>query len=211
MDTEYYQALNTGLKKLELDLSEDKIQQLLSYHQLLVKWNKTYNLTSVRNPLEMVYRHLLDSLAIASHIKGETFIDVGTGGGLPGMVLAIVFPERKFSLLDSNGKKTRFLFQVKTELELNNVEIIHSRVEDLSTKKFDGVLSRAFATLSDMVKGSHQLLNAGGFFYAMKGVYPDDEISALNTLDEAYQVQGCYSLHAPGNDGERHLVVIQQA
>ena len=212
MDNAYRQALDAGISALSLSIDEFSRQQLLAYHQLLLKWNKAYNLTAVRDPLEMVSRHLLDSLSIVSLIEGRRFIDVGAGAGLPGLVLAIVFPERRFDLLDSNGKKTRFLFQVKTELKLDNVEVHHCRVEQHRVEQpYDGVLSRAFATLADMVQGSEQLLDAGGRFYAMKGVYPQDELKALSELPKSYNVEACHRLQVPGETGERHLVVINKS
>lgn len=205
--TEQYRiALTDGIRKLSLSLSEKKIEDLLAYHQLMIKWNKAYNLTAVRDPLAMVSRHLVDSLSIAPYIEGQRFIDVGTGGGLPGIVMAIIFPEKSFDLLDSNGKKTRFLFQVKTELKLTNVNVHHCRVEQHKPEYgYDGILSRAFATLKDMVDGSRQLLADGGRFYAMKGVYPRQE---LRDIPKPYKVETCHTLQVPGTDGERHLIVM---
>ena len=203
----YKNILEDGLSNIGLTLSADKIDQLLHYHQLLIKWNKVYNLTAVRNPEEMVSRHLLDSLIISPFIEGERFLDVGTGAGLPGIVLAITFPDREFDLLDSNGKKTRFLFQVKTELALQNIEIFNSRVENHEVEQpYDGIFSRAFATLEDMLGGSQHLLTQSGHYYAMKGNYPDQELS---TIEKDYMVKACHPLEVPGADGQRHLVVIK--
>jgi 16S rRNA (guanine527-N7)-methyltransferase len=195
-----------GINQLDLSLSEKVIEQLMAYLTLLNKWNKAYNLTAVRDPFEMVSRHLLDSLSIARFIKGQHLIDVGTGGGLPGVVLAIINPERKIDLLDSNGKKTRFLFQVKTELGLDNVTVHHCRVEQHQPDKlYDGVLSRAFATLADMVNGSQHLLTHNGRFYAMKGVYPDQELSEL---EKHYKVESTHALNVPFENGQRHLIEL---
>lgn len=212
LETQLRQSLIAGIEALSLTLSDQQVDLLLRYLQLLIKWNKAYNLTAIRDPLAMVPKHLLDSLTIAPHITGERFIDVGAGAGLPGMVLAIVFPERYFDLLDSNGKKTRFLFQVKTELGLNNINVHHCRVEQHQVNPgYDGVLSRAFATLMDMVRGSQQLLKPGGYFYAMKGLYPEDELKQLSAMTKHYTVERCHRLSVPGDSGQRHLVVINQA
>lgn len=208
MTKNYKEILVNGLAFYKLSLSDDQIEKLLAYHQLMIKWNKAYNLTAIRNPEQMIQRHLIDSLSIAKFIQGQRFIDVGTGGGLPGIVMAIIFPEREWHLLDSNGKKTRFLFQVKTELKLDNVTIHHCRVEEHHPEKlYDGVLSRAFATLLDMVNGSHQLLSAEGYFYAMKGVYPTEELRAL---PKTYKVDACHVLSVPDEEGQRHLVMMSQ-
>lgn len=208
MKEQYKKNLDKGLAFYGLSLSDDQVAQLLAYHQLMIKWNKAYNLTAIRDPEQMIQRHLIDSLSIVKYIQGQRFIDVGTGGGLPGIVMAIIFPEREWDLLDSNGKKTRFLFQVKTELNLDNVIIHHCRVEEHHPKNlYDGVLSRAFATLLDMVNGSHQLLSDDGYFYAMKGVYPTEELRAL---PKTYKVDACHALSVPDEEGQRHLVIMSQ-
>jgi len=204
----YKALLKTGLKKLNIELSDDKIELLLAYHALLVKWNKAYNLTAVRDPEEMIRRHLLDSLSILPHITGERILDVGTGPGLPGIPLAICFPEKNLTLLDSNGKKTRFLTQAKIELKLDNMTPVQSRIESFETEPFDAITSRAFATLKDMVDGSIHLLKDEGYFYAMKGLYPTEEIGEL---DNRTTVVDCFALHVPGEEAERHLVKIQKS
>lgn len=204
----YKSQLKTGLKKLNIELSDDKIELLLAYHALLVKWNKAYNLTAVRDPEEMIRRHLLDSLSIIPYVTGDRILDVGTGPGLPGIPLAICFPEKTLVLLDSNGKKTRFLTQAKIELGLTNMTPVQSRIESFSSEPFDSITSRAFATLKDMVDGSIHLLKENGFFYAMKGLYPTDEISEL---DNRTTVVDCFALHVPGEEAERHLVKIQKS
>jgi len=204
----YKALLKTGLNKLNIELSDDKIELLLAYHALLVKWNKAYNLTAVRDPEEMIRRHLLDSLSILPHITGERILDVGTGPGLPGIPLAICFPEKNLTLLDSNGKKTRFLTQAKIELKLDNMTPVQSRIESFETEPFDAITSRAFATLKDMVDGSIHLLKDEGYFYAMKGLYPTEEIGEL---DNRTTVVDCFALHVPGEEAERHLVKIQKS
>lgn len=203
----YKALLKTGLKKLNIELSEDKIDKLLAFHALLVKWNKAYNLTAVRDPEEMIRRHLLDSLSIMPHIEGDTILDVGTGPGLPGIPLSICFPDKQLTLLDSNGKKTRFLVQAKIELGLDNMTPVQARIESFEHDKFDAITSRAFATLKDMVDGSIHLLKDEGHFFAMKGLYPTDEIAQL---DNRTTVLDCFALHVPGEDAERHLVKIKK-
>jgi len=210
LDSQYKQRLESGIDALSMSFNQETITTLLAYHQLLIKWNKAYNLTAVRDPDTMIDRHLLDSLSIAPYLKGERFIDVGAGAGLPGIVMAIIFPQRAFDLLDSNGKKTRFLFQVKTELQLNNIAVHHCRVEQYSGQLYDGVLSRAFATLTDMVQGSQQLLAEQGLFYAMKGIYPEDELKQLSQLEKSYKVEACHQLSVPNNDGQRHLIILKK-
>lgn len=202
-------SLDQGLRALGLEISAAQRDGLLAYLDLLQRWNRAYNLTAVRNPLEMVTRHLLDSLSIAPHISGQRFLDVGTGAGLPGIPLAILFPQRRFELLDSNGKKTRFLIDARQRLGLNNVVVHSTRVEALSDEVgFDGILSRAFASLADMVAGCQHLLAEGGKMYAMKGQYPEQELSHL---PKRFIVEGCHSLHVPGIDEARHLLVLSHS
>lgn len=211
---DYRQTLVAGAKQLDVAISEFQLEQLLAYHELLVKWNRAYNLTAVRDPLQMISRHLLDSLSVVPFLDGQRFLDVGTGAGLPGIVLAIIFPQKHFDLLDSAGKKMRFLFQVKTALSLSNVGIHHTRVETFTPDVlFDGVISRAFASIADMVACSGHLLDKEGFFYCMKGKYPEDELEALKKLSEgqkSYKVEACHPLRIPGDAGERHLLLISQ-
>jgi len=196
------EKLQKGIGKLGFTLPGGAEEKLLAYLAMLVKWNGAYNLTAVRDPEQMVVKHLLDSLSILPHVHGKTLIDVGTGGGLPGFVLAVTKPELQVTLLDSNGKKIRFLRQAIAELNVSNALAVQSRVEDFA-ERFDVVTSRAFATLSDMVNGSAQLLNPQGEFLAMKGVRPDDEIAAL---PPAYAVKEILALSVPFLGEERHLV-----
>ena len=154
----------------------------------------------------MLPLHLLDSLSIIPFVQGEDILDVGTGPGLPGIPLAIFYPERKFTLMDSNGKKTRFLFQVKNELGLNNVAEIQSRVEAYQPEQsFDAITSRAFTSLSDMVEKTSHLLKKNGRFYAMKGQYPHQE---LREMPKHYNVVASHPLQVPSVNGERHLIEI---
>ncbi|HEY6131925.1 MAG TPA: 16S rRNA (guanine(527)-N(7))-methyltransferase RsmG [Halioglobus sp.] len=207
MEPQLTVKLQQGCNDLKLPVDAGGQQRLLDYLELLSKWNGTYNLTAVRDKAQMVTRHLLDSLAIAPYLTGQRFIDVGTGAGLPGVPLAIVFPEREFHLLDSNGKKTRFLFQVKTALGLDNMIVHLARVESFrAASPFDMVLSRAFASLQDMVHGCRHLLAPGGCFLAMKGAHPMPELDAVS--QECAEV-AVYPLTVPGLDEQRHLVKIE--
>lgn len=198
--------LPRGCDTLGLQMSERQHTALESYLDLLERWNKAYNLTAIRGRDQMVVRHLLDSLSIAPYITGKRFIDVGTGAGLPGVPMAIMFPDREWHLLDSNGKKTRFLFQVKTALGLDNMVIHQARVESFQgTLTYDAVISRAFASLQDMVAGCQHLLNTAGCFLAMKGVYPAEELAMLPAQGASVKV---HQLLVPGLDEARHLVQI---
>ena len=200
--------------KLENLLAQAKIQltdlqkdQLIQLVQLLHKWNKAYNLTSVRDPQEMLVKHILDSLVVSSYLQGDRFIDVGTGPGLPGLPLAIINPSKQFVLLDSLGKRISFIRNAIRELGLTNVIPILSRVEEYQPEdKFDGVLSRAFASLKDMADWCHHLPKENGYFYALKGIYQEDEINELN---EKYTIQEVIELHVPELIGERHLIVLR--
>ena len=199
--------LSRLLAEAGISLTDHQKNQLVAYVGMLDKWNKAYNLTSVRDPNEMLVRHILDSIIVAPHIKGTRFIDVGTGPGLPGIPLAIVRPESHFTLLDSLGKRIRFLRQVQHELKLDNVTPVQSRVEEFSGEPlFDGVISRAFASLSDMVSWCHHLPAKNGYFYALKGLVQEDEMA---NLPQGYVVNEIIELHVPQLEGERHLVVIQ--
>jgi len=199
-------SLNEGLQQLKLNLTAVAEDKLLNYLKLLDHWNGAFNLTAVQDPQEMIYRHLLDSLAVGPHLTGQRFIDVGTGAGLPGIPLAIMFPDREWYLLDSNGKKTRFLFQVKTALSLDNITICHHRVEHFQPEQlFDGVLSRAFASLLAMVHGCSHLLSANGFFLAMKGRWPERELEDIEGLAS---LVASHSLEVPFLGEQRHLLLL---
>lgn len=201
------QILNKGIAELGLDLSEAQSGKLLDYLALLAKWNAVYNLTSVRDPMQMVVQHLLDSLAAVPAFAGaQNVLDVGAGGGLPGMVLAIARPDMKVSMIDTVHKKTAFLTQVKAELGLSNVTVYTMRVEQLEVaQKFDVITSRAFADLSDFVNWSGHLLAGGGRFIALKGVAPPDE---RERLPQEWKVTELRALRVPGLNAERHLVFI---
>jgi 16S rRNA (guanine527-N7)-methyltransferase len=202
--------LEAGAAEMGLALSELQLDQLLIYLAELDKWNQAYNLSAVRDVRAMVSRHLLDSLSILHHLrelKPATAIDVGTGGGLPGIPLAITFPECRFTLLDSAGKKTRFLFHVVTKLGLDNVRVENCRVEAYEPKTvYPVVLSRAFASLADMTSNCGHLLARNGVFMAMKGQYPARELAEI---EPDYKIVSTHKLMVPDTDGERHLVVLQ--
>lgn len=199
--------LNRLLDSAGITLPENQKQQLVGYVELLHKWNKAYNLTSVRHPDEMLVRHILDSIVVEPHLQGSRFIDVGTGPGLPGIPLAIVRPDSHFTLLDSLGKRVRFLRQVQHELHLENITPVQSRVEEFPAEPpFDGVISRAFASMTDMVTWCKHLPAENGRFYALKGQRPDEEIAALPA---EFSVEEVIRLQVPKLDGERHLVMIK--
>ncbi|KAB7688429.1 16S rRNA (guanine(527)-N(7))-methyltransferase RsmG [Plesiomonas shigelloides] len=203
------QTLDRLLAQTALSVSDQQKQQLLAFVGLLDKWNKAYNLTSVRDPQEMLIKHILDSIVVSPYLQGERFIDVGTGPGLPGIPLAIMNPDKSFTLLDSLGKRIRFIRQVQHELGLTNIIPVQSRVEEFQPEQgFDGVLSRAFASLQDMVDWCHHLPAADqGLFYALKGVAPD---TANDPLPAWCQIQQIIPLQVPELDAERHLVLIRK-
>lgn len=204
MDTALQPQLQQGAAQLGLHLTDSQQQQLLHYLALLSKWNAAYNLTAIREPQAMLVQHLLDSLAIWPYIPEGKILDVGTGAGLPGIPLAIIFPEREFTLLDSNGKKTRFLTQVIHELKLNPVTVVQARVENFQGQ-FAAIVSRAFASLTDMLQNTDHLCSNRGVFLAMKGNYPAAEI---DELPAEFKVQQTVKLTVPYLDAERHLVII---
>ncbi len=199
--------LNSGLAELSIAASERQRDQLLDYIQLLAKWNRVYNLTSVRDPGQMITRHILDSLVVLPYVKGPAVLDVGTGAGLPGIPLAVMLPMAQFVLLDSKSKKTRFLNQAIAELGLDNVEIATSLVEDFRYPGgFNTIVARAFTSLINMVTMTRHLLAPDGVILAMKGVEP---IAELAELTGEVQMQGCHRLTVPALDAERHLVELK--
>ncbi len=203
------QQLSTLISKTQLVVSQEQIDLLIQYVELLNKWNKAYNLTSVRDPSEMLIKHIMDSLMVGEVLIGENFIDVGTGPGLPGIPLAILFPERNFVLLDSLGKRITFLRQVVFQLKLTNVTPVKARVEEYQGEQpFDGVLSRAFSSLNDMVSWcKHLITTEKGLFFALKGQYPQDEISQL---PENITLVDSHKIIVPDLVGERHVLVLKK-
>jgi len=198
--------LESLLAQANIQVSEQQKDQLIELVNLLNKWNKAYNLTSVRDPQEMLVKHILDSLVVSPYLQGDRFIDVGTGPGLPGLPLAIINPDKQFVLLDSLGKRVSFIRNAVLKLRLTNVTPVLSRVEEYQPEeKFDGVLSRAFASLKDMTEWCHHLLSSDGLFYALKGIYHQEEVQNLNDI---FTVEKVVSLNVPTLVGERHLVLL---
>jgi 16S rRNA (guanine527-N7)-methyltransferase len=207
-DSLWHEQLVTGVAEMNLVLSSDQQARLLDFLGLLAKWNRAYNLTAVRNPGEMVPRQLLDSLSLLPWLGPDPLLDVGAGGGLPGMPLAITRPEQRFTLLDSNSKKTRFLTQCVLELKLTNVEVIQGRAEDCEPGVgYTQISSRAFTALDKLVTWCGHLLAPGGHFLAMKGQFPDDEVAALPA---GWRLKAYHPLQVPGSGGERHLLIIDR-
>ena len=199
------QILQAGIDQLGLEATETQQNLLLAFVHLIEKWNKAYNLTAIRNRDEMLRLHILDSLAILPFVTGLKIIDVGTGAGLPGIPLAIFMPGVQFTLLDSNSKKTRFVQQAVLELQLNNVEVVHGRVESLRHEgEYDAVLSRAFASLEEIMNLTGHLIQPEGVLIAMKGQAPDSE---LKKIDQDYSVN---PIVVPGLDAERCVVRINK-
>ena len=201
------QGLAAGIIGLDLKLGPQQQAMLLDFLALMLKWNRVYNLTAIREPERMVSHHLLDSLAIVPHVDGENILDVGSGAGLPGIPLAVARPDISVTMLDSNHKKTAFIQQAIAALGLKNARVISERVENLRMPQlFDVIVSRAFAELSDFVTQSGHLLDEGGEFVAMKGQQPDAEIARL---PDSFGVKKMLRLVVPGLDAERHLVFIE--
>jgi 16S rRNA (guanine527-N7)-methyltransferase len=204
-----FARLQQLVAQTSLQLTEQQLQQLVGYVQLLDKWNSAYNLTSVRDPQEMLVKHILDSIVVAPYLHGSQIIDVGTGPGLPGVPLAICCPDKSFTLLDSLGKRIRFLNQVKLQLKLDNIHPLQSRVEDHQPLVgYDSVVSRAFASMTDMVTWCRHLPAVNGQFLAMKGAQVQEEIAVL---PDFVKVVDTIELHVPELVGQRYLVRLQRS
>jgi 16S rRNA (guanine527-N7)-methyltransferase len=199
---QHAEELSTGARQLGVELSPQQHEQLLGYLALLIKWNKAYNLTAVRD--------LLDSLSVMPFIHSDTqsWLDVGSGGGMPGIPLAILHPHKQVTLLDSNGKKTRFLTQVKMELKLDNLQVIHSRVEEYQpAQPFSGIISRAFSSMENFTGWTRHLGDTRTLWLAMKGLHPADELVALPA---DFTVESEQALTVPGCQGQRHLLILRR-
>ena len=208
VNAKHAEELSTGARQLGLELSEFQQQKLLEYLALLIKWNKAYNLTAVRDPDEMVSRHLLDSLSVMEFIHTPRWLDVGSGGGMPGIPLSILHPDKQVTVLDSNGKKTRFLTQVKLELKLDNLTVIHKRVEDFQpAQPFTGIISRAFSSMENFTNWTRHLGDSQTQWLAMKGLHPADELVALPA---DFKVDSEQALTVPGCQGQRHLLILRR-
>ncbi len=199
--------LIAGAQTLDQELNHLQVERLMRYLRLLRRWNRRYNMTAINEPAEVVSHHLLDSLSIAPYLQGNRLIDVGSGAGLPGIPLAICFPARRFTLLDSNGRKARFLQQVGIELELFNVQVVNDRAELFDRKTFDCVLLRAFGSLHKIVSMTSHLLADRGVILAMKGELTKVELS---DVQENIKVQGIHPLQVPGVGGIRKLVILSR-
>lgn len=201
-------ALEQGLKAMDVQADAAMRARLLAYVRLLDKWNRVYNLTAVRNVADMATYHLLDSLAVLPHITGRSLVDVGSGGGLPGIPIAIACPDRRVVLLDSNHKKAAFLRQAAIELALTNVTVVCERAQAWqSPERFDVVISRAFAELAQFIAVAGHLCADDGVMAAMKGVYPDEE---LTPAIPGYRVQRVERITVPGLAADRHLVLLRR-
>ncbi len=208
LESELLSVLKDSLNNSELIVTEKQQLQLIRYVLMMHKWNKAYNLTSVRDPQQMVIKHIVDSIVVAQFLDKIHYIDVGTGPGLPGIPLAIMCPDKQFILLDSLGKRVRFMKQVAYELKIDNIEPVQSRVEDfVPNVKIDGVLSRAFASLKDMLHWCEHLVDSQGVFLALKGQLFTDE---LECLPLGFILQETIKLDVPGLKGERHIVKIKK-
>jgi 16S rRNA (guanine527-N7)-methyltransferase len=201
-------AIEAGCRQLPVAPDEAALDQLAGLIALLARWNRTYNLTAVREPQEMVSRHLLDSLAVAPFLTAGRLLDVGTGAGLPGLPLAILFPRQSFTLLDSNAKKLRFIRQAVAELGLNNVEVVHERMQEYQpARAFDMVISRAVASLEVLYRQASHVLAPGGRMLFMKGTLPENEMDKFAPGREVLHIE---RLQVPGLDAERHLIWFER-
>ncbi|WP_180163948.1 16S rRNA (guanine(527)-N(7))-methyltransferase RsmG [Acinetobacter sp. YH12049] len=206
----FFQDLKQGSQKLGLDLSEEALNLLLKYQDALVLWNKAYNLTAIRDPKEMLVKHLLDSLSILNDLPAGRLLDIGTGGGMPGMIIALCQPERECVLLDANGKKIRFLKQFIADLKLKNVIAVQTRVENEDSinelGQFDVITSRAFASLTDFVDASKPYMHEQSIIASMKGLIPEEEVE---TLKSDFKID-IVALNVPRLDEQRHLIFLKR-
>ena len=204
--------LASGIAEMRLSVSIDTQQKLLTYLSMLQKWNKVYNLTAVRDPFEMVTLHLLDSLSVLPYVNANNLLDVGSGGGLPGVVLAICKPTLQVTTIDTVQKKAIFMRQVKGELGLSNLTVVHARVESYKPmEKFDAIISRAFSEIALFIKLTQHLLAENGQWLAMKGQVPHVELEDLEIkLNKVIKIKNIIPLKVAGLDAERHLLILEQ-
>jgi 16S rRNA (guanine527-N7)-methyltransferase len=201
-------TLLNGANQLDIPLSKTQLQLLLSYLEELIRWNRTYNLTAVRNPRDMIFRHILDSLTVLPYLHGGHMLDLGSGAGLPGVILAVMAPEREFILLEANGKKASFLRHIKAHLNLINIIVVQARAEDYQPPGLrTSILCRAFATLPVITRLCRHLLIDEGRILAMKGIYPDEELAQLPS---DYHLRKVHRLQVPGLAEDRHLVELEK-
>ncbi|RKG50632.1 16S rRNA (guanine(527)-N(7))-methyltransferase RsmG [Acinetobacter cumulans] len=206
----FFQELKQGSQALGLSLSDEALNLLLKYQDALVLWNKAYNLTAIRDPKEMLVKHLLDSLSILKDLPAGRLLDIGTGGGMPGMIIALCQPERQCVLLDSNGKKIRFLKQFIADLKLSNVVAVQTRVENEDSiqelGKFDVITSRAFASLTDFIHASLPFMHDSSIIASMKGLIPSEEVEAFKDQFSCKTIE----LKVPRLDEQRHLLLLKR-
>lgn len=200
------EELRRGITALSLNCNEEELSLLLAYMDLLKKWNSAYNLLGGNEAAMLVSRHILDSLSISPYLEGSLIADIGAGAGLPGIPLAIMNPDKKFVLIDSNGKKTRFIFQAKIQLGLDNISVENCRIEHYQSKQqIDMVVCRAFSTLADALTMLQAIFSDECKLLAMKGRYPEDEIAQL---PDGFELSKSIKLDVPGNESERHLIEV---
>jgi len=208
--TDLIEKLNHELFNIDLNLPEKTKINLINFILLMDKWNKTYNLTSIRNVDQMVNKHLIDSLVVSKYLKGGNYIDVGTGPGLPGIPLALANPDKTFFLMDSQTKRINFIKQVKRELDIKNIHPILGRCENFDKSQynnisFDGILSRAFASLEDMLRLCENICSDNTLFFALKGQLDEEELASVNGQ---YKIIKTIRLEVPKDLGDRHLIIV---
>ncbi|MBR1925155.1 MAG: 16S rRNA (guanine(527)-N(7))-methyltransferase RsmG [Ruminobacter sp.] len=208
--TDLIEKLNHELFNIDLNLPEKTKIKLINFILLMDKWNKTYNLTSIRNVDQMVNKHLIDSLVVSKYLKGGNYIDVGTGPGLPGIPLALANPDKTFFLMDSQTKRINFIKQVKRELDIKNIHPILGRCENFDKSQynnisFDGILSRAFASLEDMLRLCENICLDNTLFFALKGQLDEEELASVNGQ---YKIIKTIRLEVPKDLGDRHLIIV---
>lgn len=202
------EELQRGISSLSLNCNEETLSSLLAYIDLLKKWNSAYNLLGGNESASLVSRHILDSLSISPYLEGSLIADIGAGAGLPGIPLAILNPDKNFVLIDSNGKKTRFMFQAKIQLGLDNISVENCRIEHYQSKQqIDMVMCRAFSTLADALTMLQPIFSNECKLLAMKGHYPEDEIARL---PDGFKLSKSIKLDVPGSESQRHLIEVMR-